>query len=135
MAQRAGGVCEYCRSPERLAGYAYEVEHIVPLARGGVDTMENLALACGLCNKAKGVRQRAQDPDTGELATLYNPRENRWETHFAWSEGYTVINGLTPAGRATVAALRLNTIRRQDARVLWRGLTALELGDPPFRWP
>jgi hypothetical protein len=32
------------------------VEHIVPRTHGGSDTLENLAIACGRCNGAKGVR-------------------------------------------------------------------------------
>jgi hypothetical protein len=39
---------------------------------------------------------------------LYNPREQRWDEHFSWSEDYLRITGLTPIGRATVEALRLN---------------------------
>jgi hypothetical protein len=135
VVSRAGGLCEYCKTPERLAGYAFEVEHIVPVARGGGDTLANLALACGTCNKAKGVREQARDWDTDQLVALFNPREREWSKHFVWSDDYTVITGSTSIGRATVAALRLNTLRRRDARVLWRALASLNLGDPPFRWP
>lgn len=34
----------------------FEVDHIVPKSRGGVDTDENLQLLCGYCNKVKGNR-------------------------------------------------------------------------------
>ena len=135
VAKRAGGLCEYCKTPERLAEYSFEVEHIVPRARGGLDTLENLALACGPCNKAKATRQRARDPTTGALMPLFPPRLDVWTDHFSWSEDYTVIAGRTAVGRATVASLRLNTTRRRDSRVLWRTVAALGLGQPPFRWP
>ena len=45
---------------------------------------------------------------TGEDAPLFHPRRQRWDEHFAWEEGFDVVIGLTPAGRATVVALRLN---------------------------
>lgn len=135
VSQRAGGLCEYCKTPERLAGYPFEVEHITPVARRGADALANLALACGPCNKAKGTRQRAHDPQTGKLVPLFDPRQQSWGDHFAWSSDYTVILGRTPTGCATAAALRLNTARRRDARVLWRALAILQLGHPPFTWP
>lgn len=135
VARRAGGLCEYCKTPERLSGYAFEVEHVVPLARGGPDSLDNLALACGPCNKIKGTRQRARDPATGDLVPLFSPRRDMWQTHFSWRDDFTVIDGRTSLGRATVAALRLNTTRRRDARILSRALASLGLGRPPFRWP
>jgi hypothetical protein len=135
VAGRAGERCEYCKTPERLAGYPFEVEHVVPTARGGTSAVTNLALACGFCNKAKGTKQRARDPETGALVPLFNPRADRWEDHFTWEDDFTVVLGITPCGRATVVALRLNTTRRRDARVLWRALSELHLGEPPFRWP
>ncbi|MBI3974578.1 MAG: HNH endonuclease [Chloroflexi bacterium] len=135
VAERARGLCEYCKTPERLAGYAFEVEHIVPVARGGGDTLGNLALACGPCNKAKGAWQRARDPESGDLVPLFNPRQDEWDAHFTWHDDFTVICGETPGGRATTVALRLNSVRRRDSRILWRALATLAIGDPPFRWP
>lgn len=32
------------------------IEHIVPRTHGGADKLENLAIACGGCNSAKGIR-------------------------------------------------------------------------------
>jgi hypothetical protein len=135
VADRADGLCEYRKTPERLAGYGFEVEHITPRARGGADTLENLAPACGPCNKAKATRQRARDTVTGALVPLFDPRGHTWSEHFTWSDDYTVIVGRTPVGHATVASLRLNTTRRRDARVLWRAVASLGLGQPPFQWP
>lgn len=39
---------------------------------------------------------------------MYNPRRDRWDEHFAWSDTFLLIVGLTPAGRATVELLLLN---------------------------
>ena len=43
--------CAYCGSEGTL-----EWEHIIPLARGGPDSIDNLVLACRPCNAAKGTK-------------------------------------------------------------------------------
>ena len=50
----------------------------------------------------------APDPATDTVVPLYHPRQQRWRDHFTWSDNFTEIIGLTPTGRATVAALQLN---------------------------
>ena len=85
-----------------------ELDHLIPAALGGVTAKDNLWLACSLCNDSKGCRIAAEDPTTGEAVRLFNPRQQDWHEHFRWSERASVITGLTPAGRATVVALRLN---------------------------
>ena len=39
---------------------------------------------------------------------LYHPRRQRWGDHFAWSDDFTRVIGLTATGRATVVLLQLN---------------------------
>jgi hypothetical protein len=46
VALRAGHRCEYCHAPEAVFNLPLEVEHIVPMARGGEDAAANWALAC-----------------------------------------------------------------------------------------
>jgi hypothetical protein len=46
IAERAEHRCEYCRAPEAIFNFPFEVEHILPSTRGGVDEPFNLALAC-----------------------------------------------------------------------------------------
>ena len=84
------------------------VEHIIPLASGGETVIENLWLACPLCNGYKGIQTHAVDPETDERVPLYNPRTQNWREHFAWSADGTQIVGQTPVGKTTVVALRLN---------------------------
>jgi len=56
------------------------------------------------------LRQQVTERANGscEYVLLYHPRRDRWDTHFAWSDDFTLIVGLTPTGRATEATLFLN---------------------------
>lgn len=56
IAQRANHRCEYCKAPEVVFNFPFEVEHIVPLSRQGSNHEANLALACRSCNLRKGNR-------------------------------------------------------------------------------
>lgn len=108
VGERANGRCEYCQSQERFSPQAFSVEHIVPWAAGGQTVTGNLALACQGCNNHKYTRIDAIDPEIGNVTPLFHPRRQRWTDHFAWDSSATRIIGLTPTGRATVAALNLN---------------------------
>jgi 5-methylcytosine-specific restriction endonuclease McrA len=108
VAVQAQHRCGYCLTPEELTGAAMEVEHIIPEALGGQTVEENLWLGCRRCNGCKGQRTHAADPLTGEPVPLLNPRMQRWEDHFAWSQDGTRIIGQTPTGRATIQALWMN---------------------------
>jgi hypothetical protein len=108
VSARARGCCEYCRSQARFAPEAFSIEHITPRSAGGPTIESNLALSCQGCNSYKATRLDARDPRTDLSAALFNPREQKWSDHFAWEDDYTAIRGLTPTGRATIEALRLN---------------------------
>lgn len=95
------------------------IDHIIPEAVGGSTTEANLWLACNRCNEFKGKQSQAIDPQTGELVPLFNPRIQRWDEHFAWSDDSTHILGQTPIGRATVVALQMNNPEIMIARRLW----------------
>jgi len=106
--ERAKRRCEYCQCPMAYSAHPYIFEHIVPVIRGGETSLDNLAFACGGCNGHKYTKIEAIDSTTREPALLYHPREQKWQAHFAWSDDYLEIIGLTPIGRATVEALKLN---------------------------
>jgi len=106
--RRAHGCCEYCRSQLRFTNQAFSVEHILPKNLGGQNVLDNLALSCQSCNNHKYTKTTGVDPLTGQIAPLYHPRQQSWTEHFAWNEDCTLIIGLTPTGRATVATLQLN---------------------------
>jgi len=105
---RARGCCEYCWSQDKYSADSFSVEHVTPRSSGGSDIESNLALACQGCNNRKFVSVAAADPLTGNIVPLYNPREDRWQEHFAWSADFLTICGVTPTGRATVEKLQVN---------------------------
>ena len=105
---RARNRCEYCRYPGRYAPQTPPLDHILPREAGGLTTADNLAESCSGCNGHKATRTTALDPVTGLVVPLFHPRQQRWDEHFAWSEDSLRLIGLTPVGRATVAALLLN---------------------------
>lgn len=50
----AKGICGICRQPFDLFGIDFD--HIVPLARGGTHTKENIQATHSRCNRAKGAK-------------------------------------------------------------------------------
>ncbi|HEY52595.1 MAG TPA: HNH endonuclease [Caldilineae bacterium] len=119
VAEDAGHHCGYCLLDEVLSGVSLAVDHIIPIALNGGTTRDNLWLACRSCNEFKGSKIQAEDPVTGQLAPLFDPRRQDWSTHFRWSKDKTEIEGLTPTGRATVDALRLNRPALVHSRRRW----------------
>jgi hypothetical protein len=96
-----------------------EFDHLIPQAAGGITREENLWLACRRCNAFKSTQTHAHDPQSAEWVTLFNPRQQAWSDHFAWSENGTEIIGKTPCGRATIATLKMNNAEIVVARRLW----------------
>ena len=106
VVERASNRCEYCFLSQEGQAATFHIDHVTPLAEGGQTEEDNLALACVSCSLRKAARLKATDPATGEEATIYNPRHQDWHDHFRWDSVRVV--GLTPTGRATVAALAMN---------------------------
>lgn len=116
--ERAGGRCEYCRAPLAIV-VEVEIDHIIPQSAGGQTELDNLCLTCVGCNGFKLAFQEAEDPETGLVVPLFNPRKQTWDDHFAWNDSGTQVIGLTPTGRATIARLNMNRDRLVEARWLW----------------
>ncbi len=113
--ERAGGCCEYCRRSQEVRLANFEIDHIVSLKYGGEDSSQNLCLACAPCNRYKGAEVAALDPLTGAATKLFHPRQQSWHEHFQLNPDATLA-GSSPAGQATVAALRLNDAPRIEQR-------------------
>jgi hypothetical protein len=119
VARRAGHRCEYCRAPEAIFNFPFEVEHIFPIARGGADDEANLALACRACNLFKADHLNEWDDETTAEVPLFQPRTARWDEHFRPDRDSGELIGLTPTGRATVHQLNVNDAVQVQARQLW----------------
>lgn len=111
--------CCYCQTQEANSGIPLSFDHILPRSKGGEATFENICLACRACNEFKSDVTTATDLLTGASAILFNPRLQRWIDHFEWSEDGTKIQGITPTGSATVAALQMNHTAIVIARRRW----------------
>ncbi|MEQ9358017.1 HNH endonuclease [Coleofasciculus chthonoplastes] len=129
--QRANLLCEYCHASEQWQYVTFTIEHIIPLAKNGADTLDNLALACFHCNRKKSDRMTAIDPQSEAEVPLFNPRQDNWSNHFIWSADGLFIIGLTPVGRTTVTALALNRERVINIRAADKAVGRHPLpGDP-----
>jgi hypothetical protein len=51
VSARDGGRCRQCGSTAQL-----HFDHVIPISRGGANTVANIQLLCGACNRAKGAR-------------------------------------------------------------------------------
>lgn len=113
------GRCAYCRTAETISGSRLSIDHIEPRSLGGADEIANLCQCCRACNEFKATSTGGTDPLTGASAQLFHPRRDEWEEHFRWSQDGVRVIGLTPSGRATVIALRMNHATVVAARRRW----------------
>lgn len=104
--QRADNRCEYCRLSQLGQVATFHVDHVTPVVAGGPTDADNLALACVACSLSKGAKQAIIDPETQATVAIFNPRQQIWQEHFVWRG--VLVFGLTPVGRATIAALKMN---------------------------
>lgn len=65
---RDGWRCQYCG--KRVNRETAEVEHVIPMSRGGGSSWQNCTTACRPCNKTKGNRT----PDEAGMRMLSRPR-------------------------------------------------------------
>jgi hypothetical protein len=117
--ERFSNRCAYCQTAESFTATHFEIEHIIPRAAGGETALANLCLSCPMCNRYKSATSSAVDPTTQTNVPLFHPQIQRWIEHFAWSIDGTEIIGLSPTGRATIAALRMNRPAMTRVRRMW----------------
>jgi hypothetical protein len=122
VALRAGHRCEYCHAPEAVFNLPFEVEHVIPTCRGGIDAEANWALACRSCNLHKAAYVSGIDAESQTECRLFNPREDRWDEHFRTGGESGKVEGLTPVGRASVVRLEINSETQTAARRQWMRL-------------
>lgn len=69
--------CEYCSS--LIVGF-YDLEHVIPLCRGGTHKTENLAISCSGCNRGTGGKHtKLLEEWKPELQTYINERNQKWK--------------------------------------------------------
>ena len=117
--ERFANCCAYCRTTEELTATTFEFEHIVPTSASGETVFENLCVACPMCNRYKSDHVLAPDAVTQTNVPLFHPQQQRWPDHFSWNADSTEIIGLTPIGRATVVALKMNRPQMIRVRRMW----------------
>lgn len=106
VTERAASRCEYCGLSQMGQEATFHIDHVFPVRLGGETHADNLALACVSCSLRKGARTTVADPLSGEDVVIFNPRRESWNLHFRWNKHEVV--GISPVGRATIAALMMN---------------------------
>lgn len=115
---RAENRCEYCLISQDVRAFSFQIDHVISEKHDGPTTLNNLALSCPKCNAYKGSDIGTNDPQTGELVRLFNPRTQNWNGHFRVDEDGTIV-GLTPEGRATARLLQFNQADRLRQRAAY----------------
>ena len=107
---KANRCCEYCLIHEDDSYYAMQIDHIISEKHGGRTEEDNLALACVVCNRAKGSDIGSIDWKTEAFARFYNPRVDLWAEHFELDQ--VKIMPLTDIARVTERLLQFNVRER-----------------------
>ncbi len=112
---RAKNCCEYCLIDESVVFLSHEIDHIISTKHGGINHINNLALAFSLCNRSKGTDLGSLYE--GHLIRFYNPRIDIWAEHFRLDDAF--IQPLTPIGEVTVKIFGINTVDRIIERQIY----------------
>jgi hypothetical protein len=71
VSARDGGRCRQCASTHQL-----HFDHVIPISRGGANTIANIQLLCGACNRAKGAKLKLSAAGAASRVDWYGvPRE------------------------------------------------------------
>ena len=114
VTNRADSKCEYCKFSQALSFFTFEMEHIISEKHDGGTTLDNLALACPPCNRAKGSDLGSIDSVTQKLTPFFHPRLQQWSEHFRFAN--VSIVPLTAEGRVTEKILQFNSLDRISER-------------------
>ncbi|RLE08832.1 HNH endonuclease [Candidatus Aerophobetes bacterium] len=72
--KRDRNTCQYCG--RRFKSEDLNLDHVIPLSRGGKDTWENVVCSCVQCNLRKGNKTLAE----AGMKLIRKPRKPRWDT-------------------------------------------------------
>lgn len=113
---RAKNCCEYCKALGSFSFHPFPIDHILAVALGGTNDLDNLANTCQHCNGCKYNKFECIDPLTGKTFPVFHPRQQNWSEHFTWDSNQINILGTSPTGRATVACLKMNRLEAVNLR-------------------
>lgn len=108
--RRAKNACEYCLIHQKNLFHKCHIDHIISVRHGGATSIDNLALACSLCNRNKAADVGTFLFEKNRFTRLYNPRKDSWKRHFYIENG--LIQPHNSIGMATVKLLDFNEIER-----------------------
>jgi hypothetical protein len=74
---RDGFTCRYCGRQAGEDGVELAVDHVVSVADGGTNAVDNLVTACRKCNGGKGARSLLAVPDSAEAMRRMRERAER----------------------------------------------------------
>lgn len=86
--------------------FGCQVDHIISVKHGGSTEVDNLAYACGFCNRQKGSDIGSILGPGSAIVRFFNPRIDKWVDHFRLDE--VIIIPLTEIGEVTVKILGFN---------------------------
>jgi hypothetical protein len=112
-------VCAYCGTAEGTM----EVDHIIPVSRGGTDALSNLVLACASCNAQKGDRT----PEEAEMPLRVQPapapsRAHRAAAYRRWT-ARLLAKSLVHTGLHVIWQQATRTTQPMPARALRNAFT------------
>lgn len=70
--ERDKNTCQYCG--RKMPKTELTLDHVIPRSRGGIDSWDNLVLACMHCNVQKGCRT----PDEAQMPLIQRPVKPTW---------------------------------------------------------
>jgi len=70
--ERDKNTCQYCG--RKMPKTELTLDHVIPRSRGGIDSWDNLVLACMYCNVRKGCRT----PDEAQMPLIQRPVKPTW---------------------------------------------------------
>jgi 5-methylcytosine-specific restriction endonuclease McrA len=125
---RSFPACVYCGSPLLLSGLSFD--HKIPVSRGGVFSLDNLAVCCSACNKIKAELTAEEYCKLVHLLKSLDPRaalsiRNRllFGTNRMWLDAHNrkaakrkkIMEALGKPGRYSITAKGWSEINK------WRG--------------
>ena len=70
--ERDKNTCQYCG--RKMSKTELTLDHVIPRSRGGIDSWDNLVLACMHCNVKKGSRT----PEEAQMPLIQKPIKPTW---------------------------------------------------------